>query len=116
MTVLTSLLVLAHLLAMAGFIAAFFLQRKTARGGPLISLWAWAVLVTTVSGFGLVLMGVLTANPHDPVKMAIKGAMMTVLGITVLVLYFRHRPVPSQVPAIFAGAVVAETAVSVLIA
>lgn len=116
MTLLTSLLVLAHLLAMAGFIAAWFVQRRSARGGPLISLWAWSVLVTTVSGFGLVLVSVLTGGSHDPVKMAIKGAIMTVLGIAVLILYFRSRPVPSQVPAVFAGAVVAETAVSVLIA
>lgn len=115
MQILQSLLVGAHLLGMAGFIAAYFVQRRTRPDGPLISMWAWSVLIVTASGFGLVGVGIATDDHHDPVKMIIKGGLMTVLGIAVLVVYFRRGSVPRQLPAVFTTAVLAEVAVSVLI-
>jgi ABC-type transport system involved in cytochrome c biogenesis permease subunit len=115
MQILQSLLVVAHLLGMAGFIAAYFLQRRTAPQGRLIAMWAWCVLIITVSGFGLVVSGIITDTDHNPVKMIIKGVLMTLLGVTVLIVYFRRRPIPRQLPAVFTTAVLAEVLVSVLI-
>lgn len=115
MQVLQSLLVIAHLLGMAGFVAAYFVQRSTAPAGRLDPMWPWCVLIATVSGFGLVALGIVTDTHHDPVKMAIKGTLMTLLGVTVLILFFRRRPVHPRIPPALVGAVLVEVAVSVLI-
>ena|SRR5689334_19998851 len=115
MNVVESLLVVAHLLGMAGFVAAYFVQRRVAPEGPLVSMWAWCVLIVTVSGFGLVGVGILTDDHHDPVKMAIKGGLMTLLGVAVLVVYFRRRSFPRRLLSVFAAAVLVEVGVSVLI-
>ncbi|WP_434444201.1 hypothetical protein [Lentzea sp. E54] len=115
MQIVQSVLVMGHLLGMAGFIAAYFVQRRVAPGGRLIPMWAWSVLIVTLSGFGLVVTGIVTGDHHDPVKMMIKGGLMTLLGVAVLVVFFRRRPIPRQLPAVFTAAVLAEVAVSVLI-
>jgi hypothetical protein len=112
--VLLSLLVIVHLLGMAGFIAAWAIQRGRPSGSPLVSLWAWCVLVMSVSGFALIGVGIAAGESNGHIKMIIKGTLMTVLGVTVLVYYFRRRGVTPTLPAALAGIVVAEVAVSVL--
>jgi hypothetical protein len=112
---LTSLTVAVHLLSMAGFVAAFFVQRAVAPGGQLVTLWPWSVLFISLSGFALVILAVTGEDHLTTWKMVAKGTMMTVLGVTVLVLYFRRRPASRGVVTGFGILVLAEVAVSVLI-
>jgi hypothetical protein len=99
---------------MAGFVAAFFVQRRLAPTGSLISMWAWCVLFTNLSGFAMVVLGFMDGHVHDPVKMAIKGSLMTILGVPVLVLYFRKTRVGHRLNTAFGGLVLAEVLVSTL--
>jgi hypothetical protein len=114
-TVLLSLIVIVHLLGMAGFVAAYGIQRQLPPGTPLVSLWAWCVLVMTLSGFALIFVGTAVGNEYSHVKMISKGTMMTIIGVTVLWFYFRRRGLSRTLPSVLAGLVVAEVAVSVLI-
>jgi hypothetical protein len=100
---------------MAAFVAAFFVQRRLAPNGALISMWAWCVLFINLSGFSLVALGFVNGHVHDPVKMILKGSLMTILGLPVLVLYFRKARIGSRVNTAFGGLVLAEVLVSTLI-
>jgi len=112
---LTALAVAVHLLSIAGFVAAFFVQRAVAPGGRLVALWPWSVLFTSLSGFALVTLAVTGEDHLTTWKMVAKGMMMTVLGVTVLVLYFRRRPAGRSVVTTFGILVLAEVVVSVLV-
>jgi hypothetical protein len=112
---LTSLAVAVHLLSMAGFVAAFFVQRAVAPNGRLVALWPWSVLFISLSGFALVILSVTGEDHLNPWKMVAKGTMMTVLGVTVLVLYFRRRAAGRGVVTAFGILVLAEVGVSVLV-
>lgn len=115
METLTDVLVIVHLLAMAGFIAAYAVQRTRPPRSTLTPLWAWCVLIMTISGFSLLVASTMAGHQHGHIKMITKGVLMTLLGVTVLVVYFRRRTVSRTVPNALAGAVVAEVAVSVLL-
>jgi hypothetical protein len=115
MNTLLNAVLCIHLLAMACFISAYFVQRSTAPGGRLVSLWPWSVLAITVSGFGLVLINIFGTDTLSPLKMSVKGGLMTILGIAVLVAYFRHSKASNTTVNIFGGLLLCEVVAAVMI-
>ncbi len=106
------LLVFAHLLGMATLVAAFLLQRRTAPGGPLVSLWVSGAAVQLITGLALLGIEPLTDAGYDYIKTGLK--LVVALVVAGLAVSFRRaaRVPPRLVPAM-AGLVVLNVGLAV---
>ena len=106
------LLVFLHLLGMAMLIGTFLVQRRAAPGGPPNAGWLHGAGLQLVTGVALQLLGPLTDQDYNHMKLGIKLLVLVVIGGLALMFTIR-KVTPSWLNLTLGGLVVLNVGLAV---